>query len=106
MANSNKFRIRVSAVRSGQDLQTSSPSSCAPAADLNREQIEAWAQLVADGRDSFPVGLHPRQEEEMLQQVRRLRRSRLVHFIARQVAIDIHRDTAGQHGGKHVEATN
>lgn len=58
---------------------------------LTAEQLARWADLVARGEAELPGGLPSAQEEELLQQVRWLRRGRLVQFIAAQIAQDIRR---------------
>ena len=66
---------------------------------LTDEQLQRWAGLVADGSEPFPEGLEPRQHQQMLRQVRELRRRRLVQFIAGRVAAELHTRTGDQHGG-------
>jgi hypothetical protein len=69
---------------------------------LTEDQIERWAQLTAAGQDAFPPGLSASQERTMLEQVRLLRRRRLVRFITRRIAQDIFDSRAGsasEHGG-------
>jgi hypothetical protein len=72
--------------------------------DLNADQVRRWARLVADGTEAFPQGLGARQERPMLDEVRRLRRARLVRFIAGQVARDFlssaDRDPVSRQGGR------
>src|SRR5688500_2735811 len=57
--------------------------------DLTADQARRWARLVADGVEPFPQGLGAGQERAMLDEVRRFRRTRLVRFIAAQVARDV-----------------
>ena len=59
---------------------------------VNPDQLRLWARLVADGEAEFPPDLPPDQEQSLLYEVRRLRRARLITFIARQIALDIHRE--------------
>jgi hypothetical protein len=69
-------------------------SSSDAALQLSPLQLERWADLVACGDALLPEGLAPDQERQLRQQVRRLRRARLVEYIARQIAQDLTR-TAG-----------
>jgi hypothetical protein len=69
--------------------------------ELTPDQISRWAELVAEGQEPMPGGLAPAAAEQMLQQVRRLRRARLVCYVARQLA----RDIAGE-AGDRTEARN
>jgi hypothetical protein len=85
------------------DPQVSPASEGNARHDLNPDQIARWARLIAEGQEPFPTGLCPAQEEQMLQQVRRLRRARLVSYIARQLAGDIAGEHGGRHGGTDVE---
>jgi hypothetical protein len=106
VAEHQSQRTRTGITGDVRDL-TPSPSAepvgegpgAAGASPLPPEQLTRWAHLVADGREAMPAGLTPAQHAEMLRQVRRLRRRRLVRYIARQVALDLHRDQAGPAGG-------
>lgn len=60
---------------------------------LTPEQLARWAELVARDEAEPPPGLAQAQEEQLRQQVRRLRRARLVQFVARQIALDISRNS-------------
>jgi hypothetical protein len=96
------------AVGGGPDIASSSlpadAGSSAERLDLTADQVRRWARLVADGAESFPQGLGPGQERAMLDEVRRLRRTRLVRLIAGQVARDFlsrcDDDRAGRQGGR------
>lgn len=59
---------------------------------LTREQLGRQAELIAAGEAEFPDDLPPAQQVLLADEVRRLRRARLVTFIARQIALDVHRD--------------
>jgi hypothetical protein len=50
------------------------------------EQIERWAELIADGRDTFPEGLAAPDHERLLAAVRERLSGRLVRLIARAIA--------------------
>jgi hypothetical protein len=56
---------------------------------LNQEYVERWAELIADGRDSFPAGLSPPDRDCLLAAVWRRRRDRLVLHIARAITCDL-----------------
>jgi hypothetical protein len=58
---------------------------------LSPDQLARWCDVIACGDAEIPPGLVHSQEEELQQQVRQLRRTRLVQFIARQIALDIAR---------------
>src|SRR5262249_33485781 len=81
------------------DPSANTESQGPPSLVLTPEQLQRWADLVARGEADLPLGLAQAQEEELQQQVRRLRRALLVQFIARQIAQDIQRPT-GAHSLK------
>ena len=54
--------------------------------------VARMARLVATGEAPWPEHLAPTAAAELTMEVRRLRRSRLIRFIARQIAADIARD--------------
>jgi hypothetical protein len=56
------------------------------------EQLHAWATLVAGGEAAIPTSLEPAELSIVLAEVARLRRERLVRFLARSIAQDIHGD--------------
>jgi len=62
---------------------------------LPPEQFTRWTELVANGEVAFPTGLDAGQRVRLVNEVRRRRRSRLVHYVARAIAQDIAR-TGGQ----------
>jgi hypothetical protein len=57
-------------------------------------QLSQWADLIANGLVRFPVGLSEQDAERLRAKVARLRRRRLVKFIANCIAQDIHRGDA------------
>jgi hypothetical protein len=57
-------------------------------------QTTHWANLIANGQVRFPVGLSEQDAERLRAEVARLRRRRLVKFIAKCIAQDIHRSDA------------
>jgi hypothetical protein len=63
----------------------------APTEPLSEDQLARWADLIAAGRAEFPDGLAATQMAHLGSQVRERCRARLVHWIARTVALDLHR---------------
>jgi hypothetical protein len=61
------------------------PTPCAETG-LTTEQVERWADMIADGRDEFPDRLPSPSRERLLAAVRERLRSRLVRHIARAIA--------------------
>lgn len=57
--------------------------------ELTPEQVQRWAELIADGRDVFPADLPLPDRDRLLMEVRRRRRDRLVLHIARVIAHDL-----------------
>jgi hypothetical protein len=49
------------------------------------------AEAIACGSAPFPAGLSEPEKRSLLQEVHRLRHTRLVQFFVRQIALDIHR---------------
>src|SRR5437667_213952 len=91
------------------DIPTSraaKPASPTPGSVLlTPEQVARWADLLARGEAGLPEGLAPCQEEELRQHVCRLRRARLIRFIARQIAQDISgKAELRQRGDDHATA--
>jgi hypothetical protein len=63
-------------------------------ARLDHDQLDRWAQLIADGRGEFPTGLAPLHHGHLLAAVRQRLRDRMVRHIARAIAARL-RDDAG-----------
>lgn len=61
---------------------------------LSSNELCRWAQLIAEGSAPSPTNLAPALEERMAREVRRLRRERLVRFLARLIAQDLHQRRA------------
>jgi hypothetical protein len=61
-------------------------------AELAPEALAQWADAIALGQAGFPVGLSGTQLESLLAEVGRRRRQRLFVFVARAIALDIHRE--------------
>ena len=68
-----------------------SPSSNLSESELTEEQLQRWAQLIACGEAEFPSELGLEDLKELLLLIGHFRRERLVSFIARAIAQDIHR---------------
>jgi hypothetical protein len=78
-----------------------SPASAA--GSLADDQIDRWADLIADGRDAFPEGLPEPDHERLLAAVRRRLRDRLVRLIARAIAARLyHRARPGTEDPEHA----
>jgi hypothetical protein len=58
---------------------------------LTSEQLQRWAARIAEGQDPFPRDLPAAERERLATEVRRLRRERLLAFLARAIAQDIRR---------------
>src|SRR5438874_796859 len=61
-------------------------------AGLNGDQLDRWADLIAEGRGEFPTDLAPSERDRLLVAVRRRLRDRLVRHTARAVAARLHRE--------------
>jgi len=59
---------------------------------LTQDQLRRWASLIAKGETELPADLRSDDRELLLAESRRLLRTRLVHLVARFIALDIHRD--------------
>lgn len=54
------------------------------------ERLHRWALLIASGEAPLPAELAPAELSVVLAEVARLRRERLVRFVARAIAQDIY----------------
>lgn len=68
---------------------------------LTAEQIHRWAELIADGHSDFPVDLLAPDQDQLLTEVRRCLRARLVRFFARAIAGHLHH-AAGLENSSHA----
>jgi hypothetical protein len=68
------------------ERSTSNPDAPSP------ERLARLADLVADRAVEFPANLDSRDEERLVGLVRQRLGARLVRFIARQIAVEIHRE--------------
>jgi hypothetical protein len=73
----------------GRTTSDARPATPDPPSALDLARL---ADLVAAGEAEVPGGLAPGDEDRLAAMVRHRLRSRLVRFIARQIALDIHRD--------------
>src|SRR4051812_40801406 len=75
-----------------QRLAKPAPQSASgPSGTVDRQ---TWAQLIADGEIPFPAGLGNDEEARLACDVAQRRRIRLINYIARIIALDIHRSSA------------
>ena len=61
-------------------------------AGLAGDQVDRWADLIADGRGEFPTDLAPTDRDRLAAAVRRRLRDRLFRHIARAVAARLRRE--------------
>jgi hypothetical protein len=73
--------------RLGKELSSSEAES----QQRSPEQLARLADMVACGALRLPVDLPPKQLEQLACEIRTRRRKNLVGFIARTIAMDIHR---------------
>jgi hypothetical protein len=81
---------RFSRTRPLKDQATALPPLARP---LTAEQIQRWAELIANGDDQFPRNLLSCDRDQLAAEVRHRRRERLMVHIARAIALDL-RDAA------------
>ncbi len=89
-------RRRLSTISASVDVRGNNLTQIAPTANSgppNRsaEHLFRLAELVASGELVLPVDLPSDQLDQLVRQVRTRRRRRLVRYIARAIATDIHR---------------
>ena len=68
------------------------PSAGESTPHIPTDALTRCAQLIADGEIEWPSEVFDEQDGELLALVRRYRRSRLVKFLASQIAADIARE--------------
>lgn len=71
---------------------------------LPQEQLDRLAELVATGESTMDPKLSSVDRQLLERRVRHLRRVQLVQFVARQIALDIHRDRRSRIGDSHDQA--
>ena len=88
---SRKFpqRIRPDA---GSDDTTTMSANPAAYAGLTDDQIQRWADLIAERGGEFPSELAPSDQERLVVAVRSRLRQRMIRHIARAVAANLRRD--------------
>lgn len=64
------------------------------------EKLDRVTKLVAEGEFSFPTGLSPDQQVLLATEVRKRRHQRLVKFISRLIARELHQPKFSLEGGK------
>lgn len=70
--------------------QNAHSPTCQASALIEETDFGRQAAQIADGSISFPEGLSEHETQELLATVQALQRTRLVRFIARQIAVSIH----------------
>lgn len=91
-SNRSERFVPLPAETGGESVSDSADAPTGGQVEFTDEQMERWARLLADGEVEFPEALPAHQAEVLLAEVRRLRRKRLIRFIARQIARHIKRD--------------
>ncbi len=71
---------------------TSAPTGSTSPVDA--DQFGRWARLIAAGEAEIPDDWPNEQIDRLVAEVRRLRRLRLVGFVAQVIARDFHSDTS------------
>ena len=61
---------------------------------LTDDQVDRWADLIADGKHDFPADVSPVDRNRLADVVRERLRRRLVQLIARAIAARLHRRTS------------
>ena len=56
-----------------------------------KRDLDRWAKLIAEGEVPFPTELSSLTQEMLAKKISQNRRHRLLRFIARAIAMDIHR---------------
>lgn len=72
-----------------QSLDNQTAALTPPDQSLSSDQIQRWAELIADGGDRFPANLPRADQNRLAAEVRRRRRERLIRHIARVIALDL-----------------
>lgn len=85
-----RFDKNPSSISDCEDAENCSSATTSP---LSREQISKWAEMIAEGRDSFPDGLTAEEAKNLENAVRRRLRSRFLHLAAKAIAADFRNQT-------------
>jgi hypothetical protein len=78
--------------------RNTSPISDDVTSVTDTRSLTRMATLVADGTVSFLTDLDEHVQCALAKEVRKRRRTRLIEFLVKQIAWDIHRLSAGQTG--------
>jgi hypothetical protein len=70
-------------------------------ASVDQDRFDRLAQLIADGEVSFPKDLNADEEARLLKVVRERMRRRLISYIAKRVAHEIHVIHGATRSGKN-----
>ena len=97
---SRRLPQRIRPTAGSDDASTTSAN---PAADagLTDDQIQKWADLIAERGGEFPSGLAPSDQERLVVAVRSRLRRRMIRHIARAIAANLRREAANRHGGRN-----
>ena len=68
---------------------------------LTAEQVRRWAKLIARGESPMPASLAAESGDQLLKEVRRLRRQHMVNVIARAIARDLMKNRTGMEATDH-----
>jgi hypothetical protein len=90
---------RPNSISSSNSTSQKPPSFDSVSGTLKQDQIQRWAELIADGRGEFPTELPPTDQNRLAAEVRTLLRNRLVRLIARAVATQIHSEAGNKTEG-------
>lgn len=70
------------------------------------ESLDRLAALIATGEIPLPAAIGSGDKSRLLAKAGRQRRDRLIRFIARAIALDIHRSAQNQTQGDSIAQTN
>jgi hypothetical protein len=90
MPGPNCERVQTPNHRTYIDDTSSAIQEDSTAAAVKGFDVDRWARLIADGQATFPRQLTPSTRAALVRRVAQIRRSRLLNFIARAIAHDIH----------------
>ena len=78
----------------GYNLAAPTGASTSSTNSVDADQFGRWARLIAAGEAEIPDDWPNEQIDRLVIEVRRLRRLRLVGFVAQVIARDLHSDTS------------
>lgn len=104
---SNRNERFISAANSAAESQTAVDVRCEPGeeAPFTNEQLERWAQLLADGELDFPPDLPAAQVEQLVALVQCRRRQRLIRWLASEIARHLQREDPSRNGDSESNDT-